>query len=534
MAEFNQASASARLIDIGFQGPRFTWSNNRLGLARISARLDRAFVNHDWLNLFNATSLLHLAFIGSDHKPILLSVTQAPKPKTPFRFEKMWLDDPTFLPLVAKSWNASLGFSGTPQFTFQQKLKRLKGDLKLWNKEAFRNLSNRIANAEKEVIQMELNLDNGAPKSRLFLPLIDQFRKRLAGWKSKSLSQAGKLILVRHVLSSIPIYTSLSFPIPNPIIASLEKLMRAFLFSTSDSHVSLPIPWDKVCSPKDEGGLGIRRIKDVNLACQAKLSWRAMTSTSCWAKFMDFRYLHQKPVWEAKPAREGSCIWKSMKMLQNFLYEGTRWIIGNGKSVQFWVDIWLGEQPMSNLFPHLANSYQKVNWIINDNGEWDFHRVEDEDLLGTLKAVRLLPPPNLHICDSMGWIHNDLGHASSHPQYQGPIWIESDSSLVVNTINGGKSHTFREGNRPADKLASLGLSESTKSIFDYPPSDLAHYLNDDANEEWNMKVFGLFVHKVALAENVVFKLEDWKTSSKMGLGGLLEMGIPLDFGWTNG
>ncbi|KAK1281668.1 putative ribonuclease H protein [Acorus calamus] len=161
--------------------------------------------------------------------------------------------------------------------------------------------------------------------------------------------------------------------------------MRAFLFSYSDHHVALPIPWDKVCSPKEEGGLGIRRIKDVNLACQAKLTWRAMTSDSCWAKFMDFRYLHQKPIWDAKPAREGSCIWKSMKGLQHFIYEGTRWIVGNGQKIRFWVDIWLGDQPLSTFFPLLANTHQTVNWIINDRGDWDIKRVGDRNIIQKLK-----------------------------------------------------------------------------------------------------------------------------------------------------
>ncbi|KAK1284161.1 hypothetical protein QJS10_CPB21g01739 [Acorus calamus] len=73
--EFNNVMSTAGLIDIGFQGPRFTWSNNRLGLARISARLDRAFVNHVWLSKYNTSSLFHLPYVGSDHKPILLSTS---------------------------------------------------------------------------------------------------------------------------------------------------------------------------------------------------------------------------------------------------------------------------------------------------------------------------------------------------------------------------------------------------------------------------------------------------------------------------
>ena len=39
-----------------------------------------------------------------------------------------------------------------------------------------------------------------------WLPLIEKIKKRLAGWKGKSLSLGGRLTLVNMVLSSIPIY----------------------------------------------------------------------------------------------------------------------------------------------------------------------------------------------------------------------------------------------------------------------------------------------------------------------------------------
>ena len=35
-------------IDLGFNGPRFTWSNKIIGLANIRERLDRGLCNVDW------------------------------------------------------------------------------------------------------------------------------------------------------------------------------------------------------------------------------------------------------------------------------------------------------------------------------------------------------------------------------------------------------------------------------------------------------------------------------------------------------
>ncbi|KAK1312834.1 putative ribonuclease H protein [Acorus calamus] len=95
----------------------------------------------------------------------------------------------------------------------------------------------------------------------------------------------------------------------------------------------------------------------------------------------------------------------------------------------------------------------------------------------------------------------------THPHFTGPLWIESDSLVVVNTILEKTtatprikhlvdiihpylrtlslwhiSHVFREGNRVADKLANLAIVEPTEAIWNSPPASIIPFLNDDANE----------------------------------------------------
>ncbi|KAL7180965.1 hypothetical protein ACSBR1_039925 [Camellia fascicularis] len=40
------------LMDIGCSGPKFTWSNNRQGMANTMERLDRALCNAEWRTAF--------------------------------------------------------------------------------------------------------------------------------------------------------------------------------------------------------------------------------------------------------------------------------------------------------------------------------------------------------------------------------------------------------------------------------------------------------------------------------------------------
>ncbi|OMO51807.1 reverse transcriptase [Corchorus capsularis] len=69
---FNGMILSCGLIDLGFNGPSFTWYNKRKGLARVQERLDRVLANANWRLLFPDAMVQHLPRLHSDHCPILL------------------------------------------------------------------------------------------------------------------------------------------------------------------------------------------------------------------------------------------------------------------------------------------------------------------------------------------------------------------------------------------------------------------------------------------------------------------------------
>ena len=72
----------------------------------------------------------------SDNFPILLDGDGMGKCPIPFRFENMWLKDERFKELL-KGWWQDFNFSGSYNFILIEKLKALKNNLKIWNKEVF-------------------------------------------------------------------------------------------------------------------------------------------------------------------------------------------------------------------------------------------------------------------------------------------------------------------------------------------------------------------------------------------------------------
>lgn len=88
---FKECLDFCRMIDLGFSGARYTWSNRRLVTNLIQERLDRVFATPEWNELYPKVSIQHLEKVHSDHCLVLLSLHKPPSiyfPR-PFRFQPM-------------------------------------------------------------------------------------------------------------------------------------------------------------------------------------------------------------------------------------------------------------------------------------------------------------------------------------------------------------------------------------------------------------------------------------------------------------
>ncbi|KAK4737426.1 hypothetical protein R3W88_001123 [Solanum pinnatisectum] len=145
------------LMDLGFNGPRFTWSNQRGINFRIWKRLDRAMVNDKWLQNMSQTTITHLPSVGSDHCPLLMEMnTRVDTHIKYFRFVNCWTDQPSFEESMASLWNRQI--EGNPMWTFHQKMKRLAATLSVWSKEKFGDIFAKVRDFEERVRVAEENL----------------------------------------------------------------------------------------------------------------------------------------------------------------------------------------------------------------------------------------------------------------------------------------------------------------------------------------------------------------------------------------
>ncbi|VFQ90110.1 unnamed protein product [Cuscuta campestris] len=121
--------------------------------------------------------------------------------------------------------------------------------------------------------------------------LIENFEKRLNAWYSKKLNQMGRLILIKHVLSSIPLHLMAAQRIPKSILKSLNRLMANYFWGAKEEgHKYHWRKWDRLCFPFEEGGLGLRNLLHCQVAAFIDLWLKVVQGHSIWGKFMRQKY----------------------------------------------------------------------------------------------------------------------------------------------------------------------------------------------------------------------------------------------------
>ena len=120
----------------------------------------------------------------------------------------------------------------------------------------------------------------------LYQPLLDRIGDRMEGWKINYLSFAGKIILAQSILTTIPLYPMQSSLLPINICNNIDRMVRKFLRGGPNDNKKIHlIKWETVTNEKEQGGLGLKTMHNMNLAFMAKLGWQLVTEhKSLWVK----------------------------------------------------------------------------------------------------------------------------------------------------------------------------------------------------------------------------------------------------------
>ncbi|XP_078154682.1 uncharacterized protein LOC144550407 [Carex rostrata] len=206
--------------------------------------------------------------------------------------------------------------------------------------------------------------------------LIDAFSSRLQSWKGRLLSHAGRVILIKSVLQSIPVYHMSTTLLPRRVIKALTDIVRRFFWGKADrGRYMAYVAWDKITKPIKEGGLGIRDLGTVNEALLTKLLWRvAKEHNTQWVDIVRAKYFPRSLLWQSKRDYRCTIFWRAIMSLRSKLLPLLSLNLVSGDCSAFgqpWSAVTMQHVPQN-----MAQMQLKVKDLIDDEtGCWDVQQL---------------------------------------------------------------------------------------------------------------------------------------------------------------
>ncbi|XP_042483480.1 uncharacterized protein LOC122063840, partial [Macadamia integrifolia] len=195
----------------------------------------------------------------------------------------------------------------------------------------------------------------------------------------------------------------------------LPRWMRNFIWSGDpETAKGVTVSWDSICKPKQEGGLGIRRLRDVNKAFLCKQVWNIRHSTSALSSIINARFLKKNG--ELKKGYKSSTIWPGLRRMWSLVSSKERWVVGNGVSINCWKDRWVDSesfQQKAGLRDELFASSSMIVAAFIDNNEWNFPTVSSSLLQDFFLAASTINIPRGNIKDTCIWTLSTSGQFST-------------------------------------------------------------------------------------------------------------------------
>ena len=151
----------------------------------------------------------------------------------------------------------------------------------------------------EKIKYLGLPIINGCNKKGLWSEIISKIKSKITNWGGYWLTYGGKVILIKSVLSALPIYQSAFLLAPKQVTEQISKLIRDFLWQggKGNAHKTHLVKWEQVKRPFAEGGLQIRDPVTINLVMGRKILWNLYhNSTQPVCETLKAKYAHGIPL----------------------------------------------------------------------------------------------------------------------------------------------------------------------------------------------------------------------------------------------
>ncbi|WCJ18474.1 Retrovirus-related Pol polyprotein from type-1 retrotransposable element R2 [Euphorbia peplus] len=310
----------------------------------------------------------------------------------------------------------------------------------------------------------------GMPRTRHLLLLAEKMLASFSKWKGSSLSLAGRLCLIKSVLTGSFVHSFIVYKWPIALLKKLNRSMCNFLWSGDIATRKLVTPsWKVCCSGLDQGGLGIKDLRKFNLALRGKMAWSMTTENSFIMTLLRGRFIGRSGL--PKSVIINSSIWSSISISFNRIQEDILWWVGRNSCLNFWNSNWLRPSIASQMHIPLSQRRKlvaRVSDFLTSSG-WVNLPSLPLDIQNQISDLKL----GLDEADCSAWTKTDSGCffvkafyadfflRQQVPSYFKRIWnkvVPPSRSLLVWRVLHGAIPTH-------DKLQQRGMSFVSRCCF---------------------------------------------------------------------
>ncbi|XP_057808861.1 uncharacterized mitochondrial protein AtMg00310-like [Salvia miltiorrhiza] len=211
-------------------------------------------------------------------------------------------------------------------------------------------------------------------KKRLqFEFLKDRMEKKIQVWNQREFSAGGKEVLIKSVVQAVPTFAMQCFRIPDSICEDMNRICAAFWWGEKEGERRMH--WarlERMCEPKEKGGMGFRNLKIFNKALVAQQAWRMMTKPNLLvSRVFRAKYFKNGDLMTAVVPSTSSYVWRSIAWGHSLLREGMVWSVGNGRNIKAMKDGWVKGAQSEVHGRADGDSAITVEELIDEHGGWN-------------------------------------------------------------------------------------------------------------------------------------------------------------------
>ena len=263
----------------------------------------------------------------------------------------------------------------------------------------------------------------GGSKVQVFGFVQETLNNRVNGWTFRFFTKGRKEVIIKSVVTALPNHVMSVYRLPKATVKKLTSAVAQFWWSPGGGTKGIHWKsWDKLCVPKDNGGLGFKDLTDFNTAMLGKQLWRLIEKpNTLFSRVFKGRYYRNASPLEPIRSYSPSYGWRSITSARSLVCKGLIKRVGTGSSISVWNDPWLPftrPRPANKNPNHCYPDLTVDSLIHSASRTWNLQAISTLVSPEDIKIITSIPLSTNQMDDRLGWHFTNNGKYTVQSGYQ--------------------------------------------------------------------------------------------------------------------